>query len=99
MTDESCHHWRASLETLAISTQSALHHPERGDALLARLVAHLRTPLYWNGYALILSSGATSGLGMIYWIVAAQAYSAEAVGLNSAMIAAMMFLAGCPSST
>src|SRR3954447_16691043 len=64
------------------------------SALPARLIAHLRSPLYWNGYALIFSSVASSGLGMVYWIIAARVYSPEAVGLNSAMIAAMMFLAG-----
>ena len=31
--------------------------------LLADLVAHLRTPLYRNGYALMMSTAATSGLG------------------------------------
>jgi O-antigen/teichoic acid export membrane protein len=61
---------------------------------LARLNAHVRTPLFRNGYALLLSSALTSGLGMVYWIVAARAYTTEAVGLNSAVIAAMTLLAG-----
>ena len=62
--------------------------------LLIRLRAHLYWPLYRNGYALVLSSAFTSLLGMVYWVLAAHLYSAEIVGLNSAAISAMMFLAG-----
>lgn len=61
---------------------------------ITRLVSHIRTPLYRNGYALILSSTVTSALGVVYWILAAHTYSASVVGLNSAAISAMMFLAG-----
>src|ERR1041384_1403793 len=59
-----------------------------------RLVAHARTPLFRNGYALMLSAATTSGLGMVYWMLATRYYSAEVVGLNSAMISAMLFVAG-----
>lgn len=59
-----------------------------------RLAAHSRTPLYGNGYALVLSSGVSSALGLLYWALAARLYSAEAVGFNAATISAMMFLAG-----
>jgi len=59
-----------------------------------RLVAHARTPLFRNGYALMLSAAATSGLGMVYWILATRYYSAEVVGLNSAVISAMLLVAG-----
>ncbi len=58
-----------------------------------RFVTHLRNPLYRNGYALVLSSAATSALGMVYWILAARSYTDEAVGLNSALISTMIFLA------
>ena len=61
---------------------------------LDRLRAHVRTPLYRNGYALLVNSVATSGLGLIYWILAAHLYSAEVVGLNSAVLSAMQFLYG-----
>ena len=64
------------------------------DVALARLITHLRTPLYRNGYALVLSSATTSALGVAYWILAARTYTPDAVGLNAAAIAAMMFLAG-----
>ena len=60
---------------------------------VTRFATHLREPLYRNGYALVLSSAATSGLGMVYWILAAHTYSTETIGLNSAAISAMIFLA------
>lgn len=62
--------------------------------VIDRLAAHSRQPLFRNAYALMASSGLTSVLGLVYWIVAARVYSAEAVGFNAAAIAAMMFLAG-----
>lgn len=64
------------------------------NAPLEKLVAHLKTPLYRNGYALVLSSASTSGIGVIYWILAARLYPPAVVGLNSALISAMTFLAG-----
>jgi O-antigen/teichoic acid export membrane protein len=60
----------------------------------SRLIAHIRTPLYGNGYALVSSSAVTSALGAAYWILAARLYTPEAVGLNSALISMMMLLAG-----
>src|SRR4051794_18578789 len=59
-----------------------------------QIVGHLRTPLYRNGYALILSTGITSALGLLYWAVAAKFYQTENVGLNSAVISTMIFLSG-----
>lgn len=59
-----------------------------------KLLAHARTPLYGNGYALVISSGVSSALGLAYWALAARLYSADAVGFNAATISAMMFLAG-----
>ncbi len=50
--------------------------------------------LFRTGHALILSSALTSGLGMVYWLIAAHEYSARDVGLNTAAISAMMFLSG-----
>ena len=42
----------------------------------------------------MLSAAATSGLGVLYWMLATRHYPAEVVGLNSAMISAMLFVAG-----
>ncbi|MGZ4237446.1 MAG: hypothetical protein ACXVWT_15325 [Solirubrobacteraceae bacterium] len=62
-----------------------------------RLAEHVRIPLHRDAYALALNSAFTAATGLLYWIVAAKAYSAHAVGLNSALISAMMFLAGVAS--
>jgi O-antigen/teichoic acid export membrane protein len=59
-----------------------------------RAGAHLRTPLYQNAYALMASTAVTSALGIVYWLVAARVYPVEVVGINSALIAAMNFMAG-----
>jgi len=61
---------------------------------ITRLIARVREPLYRNGYALVLSSATTSGLGLVYWILAARFYTTEVVGLNTAMLSVMMFLGG-----
>jgi len=61
---------------------------------IASLATHIVTPLYRDGYALVLSSGITAVVGFVYWAVAARAYSPEAIGLNSVLISSMMFLAG-----
>jgi O-antigen/teichoic acid export membrane protein/aminoglycoside phosphotransferase len=61
--------------------------------LPARVTRHLDTPLYRNGYALVLATGVTALLGFLYWALAAQKYSKQDVGLNSALIASMTFLA------
>ena len=66
----------------------------RASSAVARLVAHLRNPLYRNGYALASSSVITAGIGMLYWILAARTYPPSLVGLNSAMISMMMLLGG-----
>src|SRR5215212_5401236 len=56
------------------------------------IFGHVTVPLYRNGYALILSSTTTSALGLVYWVLAARFYPTEVVGVNSAILSAMMFL-------
>jgi O-antigen/teichoic acid export membrane protein/aminoglycoside phosphotransferase len=65
--------------------------------VLRRVVAHVRTPLHRDGYALVLNSAFTAAAGLAYWIVAANTYSAHAVGVNAALISSMMLLAGIAS--
>ncbi len=62
------------------------------DVPLARLLSHVQTPLFGSAYALILSSAATSGLGIVYWTVAARFYDPVAVGLNATAISTMTFI-------
>jgi O-antigen/teichoic acid export membrane protein len=54
-----------------------------------RLSGHLRQPLFRNAYALTLSSGLTSALGLMYWIVAARRYDPLVLGRNAALISAL----------
>ncbi|MBN1761707.1 MAG: oligosaccharide flippase family protein [Methanomicrobia archaeon] len=50
---------------------------------------HVSDPLFKNAYFLMLSSVTSAGSGFFFWLIAARFYSAEAVGLASALIAAM----------
>ncbi len=61
---------------------------------VSEFLAHLRTPLYRNGYALIFSTGITSVLGFLYWAIAARVYQTDDVGLNSMAISILIFLSG-----
>jgi O-antigen/teichoic acid export membrane protein len=54
----------------------------------------LADPLARNGYSLIANTMATSGLGLIYWLLMARLYPAADVGKASALFVAMNFLAG-----
>ena len=55
-------------------------------------IQHIRLPLFKNGYALILSSGASSALGFFYWILAARLFTTSEVGLNAAVLSASFFI-------
>src|SRR3954470_15739722 len=77
-----------------MAAQAAVPATGRARAAVRRAAAHARTPLHRDAYALVANSGFTAVTGMLYWIVAAKAFSAHAVGLNSALISSMMFLAG-----
>ena len=67
----------------------ALDNPRK---LVVRFLAHLREPLFLNAYALILSSVATSALGIFYWGVAARTYPPEILGTNTALMSSMQLL-------
>jgi O-antigen/teichoic acid export membrane protein len=56
------------------------------------IIAHLRKPLYRNGYALMVNAVFTSLLGVLYWVIAARFYTTDAVGINAATISTMTFL-------
>ncbi|MFZ6030844.1 MAG: lipopolysaccharide biosynthesis protein [Chloroflexota bacterium] len=64
------------------------------DAGIVRLVSHLRTKLFLNAYALIVGAVVTSGLGLVYWVVAARYYPEEVIGLHSALLSTMILLSG-----
>ena len=60
---------------------------------LSGLLDYLRSPLIRSGYALILSSAATSVLGFVFWVVAARSFTSAEVGLAVAAIAATDLIA------
>lgn len=61
---------------------------------IAQIKAHLQVPLYRNGYVLMFTTVATAILGVAYWVLAARSYSAEVVGVTSALLAALTLLSG-----
>jgi O-antigen/teichoic acid export membrane protein len=77
------------------SGTTMLRYVARGSVFTVdKLISHVRVPLYRNAYALMLSTAATSALGMLYWVLAARYYPADIVGLNAAAVSMMTFLAG-----
>jgi O-antigen/teichoic acid export membrane protein len=50
-------------------------------------------PFYQNAYYLMSGNIINSALGFVFWIIAAQLYSSEVVGLGSAIISAFRLLA------
>ena len=56
--------------------------------------AHVASPLFRNAYALMLNTGATGLLGVVYWLLAARHYPAVDVGRASAAYSAMNLVSG-----
>jgi len=63
-------------------------------AVLRSAMGHVRTPMYLNAYALIVSNLLTSGLGIVYWGLAARLYAVEIVGLSAALTSLLLFVSG-----
>jgi O-antigen/teichoic acid export membrane protein len=59
----------------------------------ARVFSALRDPDYRGSYALVANTAGTSGIGAIYWAVAARLYGPEALGRAAALISALMLVA------
>jgi len=71
--------------------------PALRHVVTRRLSNHLRAPLLRNAYALMSSTALSSGIGLVYWLLAARLLSPRTVGLGSATISGMTFLAGVAS--
>lgn len=63
------------------------------SGLRPRVAGVLRDPMHRSAYALLIGSAMTSVLGLVFWGVAARLYPPEAVGVATAIIASMTFLA------
>lgn len=57
------------------------------------LRSHLRIPLFANAYALMTNQVVAAGLGFLYWLLAARLYTEDAVGVNSATISTIIYMA------
>ena len=71
-------------------TTAARRTPRR---VLTATLRHVRDPLFLNAYALGLSGVVTSGLGVVYWAVAARLFPADVVGVNAALLSLVALLA------
>ena len=58
-----------------------------------RIIQLFRLPLYSNTFYLMTINALSALLGFVFWIIAARFYSAETVGVASAIIAAMGLMA------
>ncbi len=66
--------------------------PRGPFALLAGLRRELAVPLFRNAYALMLNTVVNSGLGLLYWMVAARTFPDAAVGRGSALVSLMVLV-------
>lgn len=82
--------FRARLAQLSARSRSGLH-PPRLWALIAGWASANRT-IVVNAGALIGTTAATSGLGFIYWWLAARMYPETEVGFAAAAVSAMSLL-------
>jgi O-antigen/teichoic acid export membrane protein len=67
-------------------------HPVPTRGLRFGLLRGWRSPQHRDGLALVLSSGLTSGLGLLFWIIAARFYDSATVGVNGTVLSAMTLL-------
>lgn len=51
-------------------------------------------PVHRDGLALVLSSGLTSAVGLLYWVLAARLFAPATVGVNSVALSTMQLLGG-----
>ena len=83
---------RSSTQPANDSTESGTGEPR--PTTNRRFRSHLTAPLYRNAYLLIVGAGVGSGLGFLFWALAARHYSPDSLGRNSAAIAAMTVVSG-----
>lgn len=64
-----------------------------GNRVMSSYRSVTSQPLLLNAVALGLSGVLTSGLGVVYWAVAARLYSPSAVGINGSLLSLVMLIA------
>ena len=65
----------------------------RHARMSAAVATHLRDPMRRSAYALILATGLTSGLGLVFWALAARWLPTATVGIGAALVSVMALLA------
>jgi O-antigen/teichoic acid export membrane protein len=58
------------------------------------LLAGWRAPQHRDGLALVMSSGLSSAVGLLYWVLAAQMFPADVVGINAVALSSLMLVGG-----
>src|SRR5919112_4208712 len=53
-----------------------------------------RAPQHRDGLALVMSSGLSSAVGLLYWVLAAQMFPADVVGVNAVALSSLMLVGG-----
>src|SRR5918992_3037579 len=76
----------------ALQDHAAPTRDRPSTSLRSGLLRGWRSPQHRDGMALVLSSGLTSGLGLLFWILAARLYDPATVGVNSTALSAMTLL-------
>jgi O-antigen/teichoic acid export membrane protein len=64
-----------------------------GASRLRGALAGWSAPQHRDGLALVLSSGLTSVIGLLYWVVAARLFPPDVVGVNNTLISTMTLIA------
>jgi len=60
--------------------------------LISTAREHLGDPMRRNSYFLIIGTGLTTGLGLLFWVITARLLSPEAVGTGASVVSVMTFL-------
>lgn len=63
------------------------------NLMSTRVINHLKTPLFWNSYMLIIMRASATVFGFVLWAVAARMMAADQVGLASAIMSSVTLLA------
>ncbi|TQM45298.1 phosphotransferase [Pseudonocardia cypriaca] len=58
------------------------------------LLTGWRAPQHRDGLALVMSSGLSSAVGLLYWVLAAQMFPADVVGVNAVALSSLMLVGG-----
>jgi len=57
--------------------------------MLKKLIQQAKDPLYKNSFFIMLSSITNAGFGFFFWMIAARLYSAEDVGIATALLSSL----------